>query len=370
MARVYCKIEKCRNWKDINDGICPPCITKKKKFADSQKGVQTPIWPCGVCQEPCTDGIRALNCDSCKIWYHTACVDISDEVYDVVMMSAFGKAAKWPCSKCEQRVEELFEKSRTIEDAQEKMVETMGKVIDRLEKVEDKLTGKVHKELSGAINERADIERRKLNLLIYNLPEAESDNTTAWDTNEERDNDSTAISKIFETELNINMTSKIIGVNRLGGKKRATKVGETVRPRALKITFSYIMTKREVLKRSKDLRNSQDKIAMNIFVNPDLTEFQRAKDKELREKMWELREKHNRNVIVRRGEIVDVDWEVRKQRKPAPVMKSNDNATKSTPTANDNNDPEKKNNTVKPTSTTVSESTPESDASPQTAPSM
>ena len=136
MARVYCKIEKCRNWKDINDGICPPCITKKKKFADSQKGVQTPIWPCGVCQEPCTDGIRALNCDSCKIWYHTACVDISDEVYDVVMMSAFGKAAKWPCSKCEQRVEELFEKSRTIEDAQEKMVETMGKVIDRLERVE------------------------------------------------------------------------------------------------------------------------------------------------------------------------------------------------------------------------------------------
>ena len=67
------------------------------------------------------------------------------------MMSTFGKVAKWPCFKCEQIMKELFEKSRTLEDAHEKMVETMGEVIDIPVKVENTLTGKIHKELGGPI---------------------------------------------------------------------------------------------------------------------------------------------------------------------------------------------------------------------------
>ena len=68
------------------------------------------------------------------------------------------------------------------------------------------------------------------------------------------------------------------------------------------------------MKRSKDLRNSDDEICRKIFVNPDLTEAQRTKDRILREEMWKIRETENKNVIIRKGEIVEVPHTVRKHR--------------------------------------------------------
>ena len=79
-----------------------------------------------------------------------------------------------------------------------------------------------------------------------------------------------------------------------------------------------INTKRQILIKSKELRSSEDPVASKLFVNPDLTEKQREKDKELRNKMWKLREEEGRNVIIQKGQIVDAPYNVRKTRTARP----------------------------------------------------
>ena len=314
-----CVTPRCRKRKDLDkDGKCPNCVKALAKFKDS---AQTPIWPCGVCNAECTDTVKAVDCDYCNIWFHIACVDIDDETYKMLMKT--GSPLKWFCKDCDSRIEELFEKSKSLEKQTKVLQESMERVEKRLENVEAKVTGTVHKEINTAINERADIERRKMNLVIYNLPEEPKDTDSAWDTPAEVENDIQYISSIIEKELRVTMsekgTAKLINARRLGKKKTNSDSGKDngktkINPRPLKITFSDLTTKREVLKRSKDLRNSDDTICRRIFVNPDLTEAQRANDKKLREEMWKIRETEQKNVIIRKGEIVEVTWTVRKHR--------------------------------------------------------
>ena len=71
------------------------------------------------------------------------------------------------------------------------------------------------------------------------------------------------------------------------------------------------------------MRESTDITLKGVFFNPDLTAEQRKKDKQLRDEMWEIREKQQKNVIIQKGKIVEVDREVRKTRKQ-------NNGTKST----------------------------------------
>ena len=183
----------------------------------------------------------------------------------------------------------------------------------RMEKVESKVSGKVHKEIHEAINERTDIDRRKLNLVVYNLPEASvTIEDSAWDSNERVQNDMEQICVTLQNEMEIDLKTKIINARRLGKKKKGESDKYTARP--LKITFSDLQSKRDVLTKSTDLRKSDNPVAKNLYINPDLTPAQRENDRKLREKMWELREKDKKNVIIQKGEIIEVTWDVPKFR--------------------------------------------------------
>ena len=123
--------------------------------------------------------------------------------------------------------------------------------------------------------------------------------------------------KIIEDELQIDigLDEIVVDARRLGKKdtdSEAAKTG-TPKPRPLKVVFKDLSKKREVLSAAKKLRKSSNEIANRLFINPDLTEAQRAKDKELRDEMWKRRG-NNENVIIRRGEIVQADHDVVKKR--------------------------------------------------------
>ena len=61
-------------------------------------------------------------------------------------------------------------------------------------------------------------------------------------------------------------------------------------------------------------RSCEDDIANRLYINPDLTPEQRKLDQKLRQEMWRRRTENKENVIIRKGEIVKVDWEVIKNR--------------------------------------------------------
>ena len=104
---------------------------------------------------------------------------------------------------------------------------------------------------------------------------------------------------------------RIINAIRLG-KKPTNDDGKQIRPRPLKITFSDIQIKRDVLTSSKNLRQSQNPINKNLYINPDLTLEQRRKDQELRNEMWKIRETQGKNVVIQKGKIVEVPHNVNK----------------------------------------------------------
>ena len=335
MVREYCSTNGCRKWKDINnDGKCPRCVERLKKHQSAKSN--DPIFPCGMCKQECEEDSRSTMCDCCETWFHNHCVDLSDEYYDVLMSI---KRLRWFCEACDTRVDEALEKCNGLEKQTKALQISLANVEKRLDNVETKLAGTVHKEINSAINERADIERRKLNLVIYNLPEAiiPDETPSAWDSPDRRTKDTEKISDIIQKELKITMETngkpKIVNAVRLGRRLIDNKERST--PRPIKLTFLDLQTKREVLTNSKELRNSDDQTARRIFVNPDLTEQQRKLDKQLREKMWKIREEQNKNVAIKKGEIVDVDYEVRKTRNrntpPTPnVSNSNNNDKPST----------------------------------------
>jgi len=95
----------------------------------------------------------------------------------------------------------------------------------------------------------------------------------------------------------------------------------------MKIFFNDLTTKRDVLTKAKTLKDSTNKVAQGMFINPDLTEAQRKKDKELREKMWEIRRTENKNVIMQKGEIKEVSYFVPKTKR-YPVRRRQENVEK------------------------------------------
>ena len=323
-----CQTSGCSKRKDLNDdGKCPKCVEAILKFKN--KSSDDPVFPCGTCTQECDDKKRSIMCNYCERWFHSQCVNLEDEVYDFMMKRL--KSLKWFCEACDVKVDEAIEKSTSLEKQTKSLQVGMVNMEKRLAAVESKVQGAVHKEIHTALNERADIDRRKCNLVVYNLPEVnipdedDQQKTTAWDTDVRRTKDTEALVALIQNELKINMTlagkPKITNAVRLGRRLIDNKPRTT--PRPIKITFSDIDTKREVLTNSKKLRESTDITLKGVFFNPDLTAEQRKKDKQLRDEMWEIREKQQKNVIIQKGKIVEVDREVRKTRKQ-------NNGTKST----------------------------------------
>ena len=109
-------------------------------------------------------------------------------------------ASRWFCSKCTNKVDQLIEKANTLEIETKAVKADVEDLKTRMENVEKKLKGSVHKEISVAINEKADIERRKMNLVIFNLPEQKcaNDNKTAWDLPEIIEKDIETITDIIK----------------------------------------------------------------------------------------------------------------------------------------------------------------------------
>ena len=320
MTFKSCQTVGCSKRKDLNDeGKCPRCVEAIIKFRSNAS--KDPIFPCGVCTQECPEGSRSIMCNYCEKWFHCQGIDIDVESYDFIMKKL--KCLKWFCDVCDVKVDEAIEKNISLEKQTRSLQASVVSMEKRLVEVESKVSGAVHKEIHSAMNERADIDRRKCNLVVYNFPEAvladdDSENKTAWDTGTRRTADTEALSKLIEDEMHLNMGTsdkpKILNAIRLGRRLVNDKPRTTARP--IKITFSDITVKREVLTKSKDLRTSEDKVAKGVFFNPDLTAEQRKKDKQLRDQMWEIREKQQKNVVIQKGKIVEVTWEVRKTRNP------------------------------------------------------
>ena len=302
---TVCQTTRCRKYANLNEnGYCSMCVEKQKKL-DSD----VIPYPCQTCSKNCTDQQSCMQCDLCLEWCHAICIDISNETYALLRKV---KGTRWFCSKCNTKVDQLIEKANSLEIETKVVKADVEDLKTRMDNVERKLKGSVQKEISVAINEKADIERRKMNLVVFNLPEAECNKDTAWDLPEQINKDIEIITDIIKNELKIDIGENAISDARRLGRKQSNDE-EKPKCRPMKFIFSDLKKKREVLEAAKNLRTSENDIAKRLFINPDLTDAQREKDRELRKLMWERRG-NGENVAIKKGEIITVDYPVRKTR--------------------------------------------------------
>ena len=145
------------------------------------------------------------------------------------------------------------------------------------------------------INEQSEIEKLKLNLVISGMKETNNEEV-----------DKTDVLTLIEQELSI--TADINKVERIG-KPRIQKPGEEPPPpRLLKLQFVTQRSRKEVLSKVTNLRQSTDNhIKTQVYIRPDLTHAQLVESKNLRDLLKTTRENNPTKAYkIHRNKITEI----------------------------------------------------------------
>ena len=143
--------------------------------------------------------------------------------------------------------------------------------------------------VSSVINEEKEKSKRKLNLIVHNLPESSKDNG-----DDRKQEDISSVSGILDKYLGISVN--IAKAFRLGQRRD--------KPRLLKVTVSTEQEKAGILRNCTKLRNSNNPNDIkNIFITPDLTPLEQTANRKLREELKE-KNKDGNFFRIKQGRIV------------------------------------------------------------------
>lgn len=134
------------------------------------------------------------------------------------------------------------------------------------------------------------IEKKKDNLVIFGMPESDTE-----DKKEEMLEDYRKIEKIYEGKVEL-LQEDIKHMTRIGAKS-------TNKIRPIQITLNPNKRK-ELLTRNKELKLLENSTSTNIYVSTDRTKKQREADKVLREEL-KRRKRTNPNLVIRNSKIVE-----------------------------------------------------------------
>ena len=292
LKRKTCMVKSCKVTLNLNGlGFCVKHV---------KKGISNDLLydSCRECSYLVKVGEPGVTCDKCEIWYHVECVGISEDEYRCMLKDANLASPKfhWYCRFCKQKCIEAVSKVDLLETQTRNLATKVEKLSERVNTIESSMSKSVKENVRSSLDERADIERRKHNLIVLNMAESNIDGASAWYTAKKKEADLALFSEIAESSLDIEASLLNITDNvRLGAKRNDGK------PRPLKVTFRDMNIKREVLGKAKLLRNTRHR---NIYINPDLTPEQRKADSELRKHLKNRRNEGETDIYISKGKIV------------------------------------------------------------------
>ena len=302
---------------------------------------------CGACDGKITD-LKAIDCQLCVQWICLHCAEMPGNLFDFLQADEEAKdSMSFLCKDCKLEIPTL----REMKGIQEKQAEMEKDIVNiRKAAVETNNTAKEIKEtlaLQGTeivrhetelrdlykrledvetaavitpegnednyatrtargvtsiqqivrtqVNEQAEIEKIRKNLVISGIAESEND-----------EEDTTKVLDLIEKELNI--TADINKVERLG-KPRVQGDGEDPpSPRLLKLFFVTQRSRKEVLAKATKLRTSTDEhVKKLVYIRPDLTRKQLEESKNLRELLRKTKtDNPNKTYKIYRNQIIEV----------------------------------------------------------------
>ena len=140
----------------------------------------------------------------------------------------------------------------------------------------------------GIVDEYFDKEKRRKNVVVYNLPES-----TCQTNSDRMKEDLDSFCRLVREELHLIVSAT-----------KCYRVGKRLdtRPRLLIVTMESEDLKWDVLRQAPQLRHSR--YSPRIFINPDLPVRQRAEARRLREELAQRKAGGERNIKIQRGRIV------------------------------------------------------------------
>ncbi len=251
---------------------------------------------------------QEIKCERCHGTFHLSCSGIPKEAYEAIKAAAQLTNFIWCCDACRPEVRQAIAKLEFIESKVEKVEEKLEEwevvVNKRLKVLEERMEKKNKEEgeklkiiqkKTQDIEEEKEKDRRRDNLILYNIPESASQNIA-----ERIRNDWESIKQIFERKgLQLDQ-KKFKNIYRLG---REQTLGKT---RPLLIRFVSQEAKKEILKFCNDLKFLKENESIPIYYSMDLTVKEREERKKLVEELKRLKEKGQKNLGIRNGKIVTI----------------------------------------------------------------
>ena len=154
------------------------------------------------------------------------------------------------------------------------------------------------------IAEEKEIEGRKLNALCFNIPESKRSDVKV------RQNEDIFFINLLDTKLSYSLREEdIIKPVQLG--KRSESMNQSLKCRPLRFSERSFQVKRELLKASMSIRETNDEMFSNLYFTSDLTKCKRAEAFKLREeRRYRTNDLYESNLKISRGCIIKVPEKV------------------------------------------------------------
>lgn len=275
--------------------------TKSTNIPSKKNDGQNAPWMCTGCEEALdNDGGEVIECHSCKQWCHRACSDLTDAQFKC--LRGGGNYMVWLCKICrEVQRSEVAIRMETKLDNVLKMLESLKSRIDDMESKHDacsdeNIDKKIEQKVGEYMEEMQEREKRKLNIIVVNLPESGKDSAEER-KQEDRDRVRQLVSRTVDDVDSTELDNPI----RLG----PIKIGQNARPRLLRMTVQNVETKKKILKNVAKL-NRNVPFEKRVFINDDSTPKERERIKELRAEMQVRKENGEQNLMInyREGKIM------------------------------------------------------------------
>lgn len=267
------------------------------KSKQSESSALTPF----ICIK-CDDGIMeddtVIECRGCRKWAHEKCSGLTPSEFKVLAKG--GKACQWFCEQCREDDSEVSSNIECTLSSIQSLLHTLVKRLDKFEtncseeSLDKKIEAAVEKKMSERFEEKEEKEKRKLNIVISNIPESKCVSL------EERKKEDLESVKKLVAEIAPGAEDHIEAPLRLG----SFKIGQNVRPRLLKVCSKSEPAKDEIMRNAHKLSRGVKDHSKKVWINHDLTEKERAAAKSLRDELHSRRNAGEENIAIRRGRIV------------------------------------------------------------------
>lgn len=248
-----------------------------------------PDLPCGTCQTHIEEATPAIECEICTQWFHISCQNINKTKFDF-LKKANNHNIHWYCNTCNTTTANIIKSLANMKKQHEQLVEEVKEIKEKLktenlnETIDNRIketwasvaaTNKTEEKsqtqmpINEIVKEIEDKTSRRANMIIHNLPEAESN------LKEDRINhDKHFLQQIIETcEAQIKLDD-MTNIIRLGKKRTDNK------PRTLKVTLTNENTKRKLFGKLHKLKSGQSPLT-EIRVQHDMTPSEREQETKL-----------------------------------------------------------------------------------------